>query len=97
MSLHLVPSLSELDLYMTSGDLQRLEEFLHHQCESPLIADILPSIARLYFLSKIPDFKLKPVKAVRVSLFFFFFWCLLLFIIFSIIVIVVFVVIFIVI
>lgn len=58
-----VPSLSELDLYMTNGDLQRLEEFLHHQCEAPLIADILPSVARLYFLSKIPDFKLKPVKA----------------------------------
>ncbi|XP_042231993.1 RNA cytidine acetyltransferase-like [Homarus americanus] len=58
-----VPSLSELDLHLTSGDLHRLEEFVRHQCDAALIADIVPALARLYFLKKIPDFKLKPVQA----------------------------------
>ncbi|KAG7163322.1 RNA cytidine acetyltransferase-like 1, partial [Homarus americanus] len=61
-----VPSLSELDLHLTSGDLHRLEEFVRHQCDAALIADIVPALARLYFLKKIPDFKLKPVQAKRV-------------------------------
>lgn len=56
-------SLVELKLHCTAGDLQRLEEFVHHQCEAAFIVDILPTLARLYFLRKIKDFKLKPVKA----------------------------------
>lgn len=59
-----VLTLSELNLHVTSGDLERLEEYVRHQCETPLIADLLPALARLYFLKKIPDFKLKPVQAV---------------------------------
>ncbi|XP_071515756.1 RNA cytidine acetyltransferase isoform X2 [Panulirus ornatus] len=58
-----VPSIAELNLHVTRGDLQRLEEFVRHQCELPLIADILPALSHLYFLRKIPDFKLKPLQA----------------------------------
>lgn len=57
------PSICELDLHLTSGDVLRLDMFLRHQCEAPLIADIVPTLARLYFLKKIPNFKLKPVQA----------------------------------
>ncbi|XP_045614608.2 RNA cytidine acetyltransferase isoform X1 [Procambarus clarkii] len=58
-----VPSLFELDLHLTSGDIDRLDGFVRHQCEAPLIADLVPALARLYFLKKIPDFKLKPLQA----------------------------------
>lgn len=57
-------SMMELRLHFIHGDVQRLEEFVNHQCEAPFITDILPAIARLYFLRKMRDFKLKPVKAV---------------------------------
>lgn len=55
-------SMMELQLHFIQGDLQRLEEFTRHQCEAPFITDILPALGRLYFLRKIKDFKLKPVK-----------------------------------
>ncbi|MPC90897.1 RNA cytidine acetyltransferase [Portunus trituberculatus] len=60
-------SMMELKLHCTPGDLQRLEEFVHHQCEAAFIVDILPTLAHLYFLRKIKDFKLKPVKAVSIA------------------------------
>ncbi|KAK7061170.1 hypothetical protein SK128_021386, partial [Halocaridina rubra] len=57
------PELTEIDMYVTSNDLQRLEAFLRHQCEAPLIADIIPGLSRLYFSNKIASFKLKAVQA----------------------------------
>lgn len=57
-------SMMELKLHFNYGDLHRLEEFVRHQCEVPFITDILPVLGCLYFLRKLKDLKLKPVKAV---------------------------------
>ncbi|CAL4165868.1 unnamed protein product, partial [Meganyctiphanes norvegica] len=57
------PTLNEINLYTTAGDLKRLEEFVNHQCDAAFIVDILPAISKLYFLGKFPSFKLKPVQA----------------------------------
>lgn len=59
-----VPSLLELECDVTEGDVKRLEAYSRHQCETPLVTDLLPALGKLYFLKKIPNFKLKPVQAV---------------------------------
>ncbi|KAK4309512.1 hypothetical protein Pmani_018864 [Petrolisthes manimaculis] len=58
-----VPSLLELECDVTEGDVKRLEAYSRHQCEAPLVTDLLPALGKLYFLKKIPNFKLKPVQA----------------------------------
>jgi N-acetyltransferase 10 len=45
-------SADELDYYMTPHDLKRLELYGRNLCDHHIIADLIPTIARLYYLGK---------------------------------------------
>ena len=45
----------ELDLHFTPHDLQRLELYGRNLCDHHLVTDILPTLARLYFLGRFRD------------------------------------------
>eukprot|EP00542_Grammatophora_oceanica_P004084 CAMPEP_0194065280 /NCGR_PEP_ID=MMETSP0009_2-20130614/85321_1 /TAXON_ID=210454 /ORGANISM="Grammatophora oceanica, Strain CCMP 410" /LENGTH=150 /DNA_ID=CAMNT_0038718077 /DNA_START=57 /DNA_END=506 /DNA_ORIENTATION=- len=54
----------ELSYYLTLHDLKRLELYGRNLCDHHLVTDLLPAVARLYFLSRLGDaFSLSSVQA----------------------------------
>ena len=57
-------SASELHYHLTPHDLQRLELYGRNLCDHHLISDLVPSLAQLYFTSRMgPGFRLSSVQA----------------------------------
>jgi N-acetyltransferase 10 len=55
---------SELHYHLTPHDLQRLELYSRNLCDHHLISDLVPSLAQLYFTSRMgPGFRLSSVQA----------------------------------
>ncbi|XP_003693902.1 RNA cytidine acetyltransferase [Apis florea] len=52
-----------LDIYFTSYDLKRLSMYSNNMADYHLIMDLLPSLARLYFLNMIDDIHLSAVQS----------------------------------
>ncbi|XP_026678334.1 RNA cytidine acetyltransferase [Diaphorina citri] len=55
-------SRSELNAHLTSYDIKRLEMYCNNLTDYHLIVDMLPTIARLYFLNKLGDTHLSPLQ-----------------------------------
>uniref|UniRef100_A0A8D8M9L1 RNA cytidine acetyltransferase n=1 Tax=Cacopsylla melanoneura TaxID=428564 RepID=A0A8D8M9L1_9HEMI len=55
-------SRSELHAHLTSYDIKRLEMYCNNLTDYHLIVDLLPTIARLYFLNKFADMHLSPLQ-----------------------------------
>ncbi|XP_015178037.1 PREDICTED: N-acetyltransferase 10 [Polistes dominula] len=53
-----------LDAYFTSYDLKRLDMYSNNMADYHLIMDLLPSLARLYFLNMMTDLNFSPVQLV---------------------------------
>lgn len=53
-----------LDIYFTSYDLKRLSMYSNNMADYHLIMDLLPSLARLYFLNMMDDIHLSAVQSV---------------------------------
>eukprot|EP01017_Pseudomicrothorax_dubius_P004187 TRINITY_DN10786_c0_g2_i1.p1 TRINITY_DN10786_c0_g2~~TRINITY_DN10786_c0_g2_i1.p1 ORF type:complete len:405 (-),score=159.46 TRINITY_DN10786_c0_g2_i1:521-1735(-) len=54
----------ELELYLTKFDVKRLEAYSKNMADYRLIADLLPSLARLFFLHRLPgSFRLSYAQA----------------------------------
>ncbi|XP_043516756.1 RNA cytidine acetyltransferase [Frieseomelitta varia] len=53
-----------LDIYFTSYDLKRLAMYSNNMADYHLIMDLLPSLARLYFLNMMGDTNLSAVQSV---------------------------------
>lgn len=51
-----------LDMYFTSYDLKRLEMYSNNMADYHLIMDLLPPLARLYFLNMMGDIHFSPVQ-----------------------------------
>lgn len=51
-----------LDAYFTSYDLKRLDMYSNNMADYHLIMDLLPSLARLYFLNMMTDLHFSPVQ-----------------------------------
>merc|ERR1719291_230346 len=57
-------SASELNYHLTPHDLQRLELYSRNLCDHHLISDLVPSLAQLYFASRMgAGFRLSSVQA----------------------------------
>jgi N-acetyltransferase 10 len=55
---------SELHYHLTPHDLQRLELYSRNLCDNHLISDLIPSLAQLYFTSRMgPTFRLSSVQS----------------------------------
>ena len=55
---------AELHYHLTPHDLQRLELYSRNLCDHHLISDLVPSLAQLYFTSRMgPGFRLSSVQA----------------------------------
>lgn len=55
----------ELDVYFTSYDLKRLEMYSNNLVDYHLIMDLVPSLARVYFLNKMGVTKFSAVQSVK--------------------------------
>lgn len=53
-----------LDIYFTSYDLKRLTMYSNNMADYHLIMDLLPSLARTYFLNMMGDTNLSAVQSV---------------------------------
>ncbi|XP_017775661.1 PREDICTED: RNA cytidine acetyltransferase isoform X2 [Nicrophorus vespilloides] len=54
---------NELDVYMTSYDVKRLEMYSNNLVDYHLIVDLLPSLARIYFLKHMGDVNFSAVQS----------------------------------
>lgn len=55
---------AELHYHLTPHDLQRLELYSRNLCDNHLISDLIPSLAQLYFTSRMgPNFRLSSVQS----------------------------------
>jgi len=59
-----VLSKTELDAYLTKYDLKRLEMYSKNLVDYHLIMDLIPALARLYFLNRMGDAHLSAVQSV---------------------------------
>jgi N-acetyltransferase 10 len=59
-----VLSKTELDVYLTKYDLKRLEMYCKNLVDYHLIMDLIPALARLYFLNHMGDTHLSAVQSV---------------------------------
>lgn len=55
-----------LDVYFTSYDLKRLAMYGNNMADYHLVMDLLPPLARLYFLNMMGNNHLSPVQSVRI-------------------------------
>lgn len=55
----------ELDVYITKYDVKRLEMYSDNLVDYHLIVDLMPILARIYFLNQMSDVQLSAVQAVR--------------------------------
>lgn len=57
-------SVDELEMHLTHHDLKRLEVYGRNLCDHHIVTDLLPTIARLYFMARLGDeFNLSSVQA----------------------------------
>lgn len=56
---------SELDVYLTKYDIKRLEMYGNNLVDYHLIVDLIPILARIYFLNQMGDVHLSAVQSVR--------------------------------
>jgi tRNA(Met) C34 N-acetyltransferase TmcA len=54
----------ELDVYLTKYDVKRLEMYSNNLVDYHLIMDLVPALARLYFLNHMGDTHLSAVQSV---------------------------------
>lgn len=54
-----------LDVYFTSYDLKRLQMYSNNMADYHLIMDLIPSLARLYFLNMMGDTHFSAVQSVK--------------------------------
>lgn len=57
-------TMAELDIYFTSYDIKRLEMYSNNLVDYHLIIDLMPTLARLYFLHQMGDVQLSAVQSV---------------------------------
>ena len=57
----------ELDSYLTPRDFKRLNGFIKKDLDTSTIADLIPKLAILFFLDKVPNCKLKAVPSVKLK------------------------------
>lgn len=57
---------TELDLFMTSYDIKRLEMYSNNLVDYHLIMDLLPTLARFYFLNLMKTTSFSAVQSVSV-------------------------------
>lgn len=55
---------TELSVYFSNYDLKRLEMYANKLADYHLIVDLVPHIARIYFMYKMPNTKLSLVQQV---------------------------------
>lgn len=55
---------AELDVYFTSYDVKRLEMYSNNLADYHLIIDLMPNLARIYFLHQMGDVQLSAVQSV---------------------------------
>jgi N-acetyltransferase 10 len=58
---------SELQVHVTPYDMKRLDLYTKNMTDYHVIMDLVPMIARLYFLSKMGDLKVSAVQSVKKS------------------------------
>lgn len=63
-------SRAELDVYMTPYDVKRLEMYSNNLVDYHLITDLIPTLARIYFLNQMGDISLSAVQSVTITYFF---------------------------
>lgn len=56
----------EMDVLLTTYDIKRLEMYCNNLVDYHLVVDLLPTLARLYFLNKMGDVHLSAVQAVSI-------------------------------
>lgn len=54
---------NELQMLITGHDLQRLERYANNLADRYLINDMFPSLARLYFMKRLPTVQLSPLQS----------------------------------
>lgn len=54
----------ELDVYFTTYDVKRLEMYSNNLVDYHLIMDLMPTLARAYFLKQMGDVSLSAVQSV---------------------------------
>jgi N-acetyltransferase 10 len=54
---------AELGLYMSPHDLRRLELYAHNMVDHHMVTDLLPVLARLVFLRRLPGMRLSPLQS----------------------------------
>lgn len=57
-----------MDVLLTKYDIKRLEMYCNNLVDYHLVVDLLPTLARLYFLNKMGDIHLSAVQAVSIEL-----------------------------
>lgn len=60
-------SQSELQIHITPYDAKRLELYARNMTDYHVIMDLVPTLARLYFLSKMGELKISAVQSVSFS------------------------------
>lgn len=68
-------SSSELAVHFSPYDLKRLELYSRSMVDYHLIMDLVPTVARLFFLKQLGDLSLSAAQCVSFSLFQFFVVC----------------------
>jgi len=58
-------SQNELQLYVTPYDMKRLDLYTKNMTDYHVVMDLMPMVARLYFLNKMGDMKLSAVQSVQ--------------------------------
>lgn len=66
---------AELDVYMTKYDIKRLEMYSNNLVDYHLIIDLIPTLARIYFLNQMGEVQISSVQSVR-SVIYVYIFCL---------------------
>lgn len=54
----------ELEIHLTNYDIKRLEMYSNNLVDYHLIIDLMPTLARLYFLNQLGDTQMSAVQSV---------------------------------
>lgn len=55
----------ELEIYVTSYDIKRLEMYSNNLVDYHLVVDLMPTLARIFFLNLMGDVQMSAVQSVR--------------------------------
>lgn len=58
-------SRAELDAYFTTYDVKRLEMYSNNLVDYHLIMDLIPTLAKIYFLNQMGSVSVSPVQSVN--------------------------------